>query len=87
LTDDPQVDETDQAILSAFTVQPFGSVHDIARLTCLSCSPVHSHLTPSVGFRVGYLRWIPHVLTHEHKLNRVSNSQALLKMLQVQQKC
>jgi hypothetical protein len=49
LTDDPQVDETDQAILPAFTIQPFGSVRDIAPLTCLSCSTVHSHFTRSLG--------------------------------------
>jgi hypothetical protein len=30
LTDDPQIDETDQAILSALTIQPFGSVRNIA---------------------------------------------------------
>jgi DNA-binding NarL/FixJ family response regulator len=69
LTDDSQADETDQAILSALTIQPFGSVHDIARLTCLSCSTVHSHLARSLGFRVRHLRRIPDVLTHEQKLN------------------
>jgi hypothetical protein len=71
LTDDPQVDETDQAILSALTIQPFGSVRDIARLMYPSCSTVHLHLTRSLGFRVRHLRWIPHVLTHEQMLNRV----------------
>jgi hypothetical protein len=29
-THDPQVNETDQAILSALKIQPFGSVRDIA---------------------------------------------------------
>jgi hypothetical protein len=86
LTDDPQVDENDQAILSALTSQPFRSVRDIARLTCQSYSTVHSHLTPSLGFRVRHLRWIPDVLTHEQMLNRVTDSQALLKMLQAQSK-
>jgi hypothetical protein len=52
LTDDPQVNEPDQALLSALTIQPFGSVHNIARLTCLSCSPVHSNLTRSLRFSV-----------------------------------
>jgi hypothetical protein len=86
LTDDPQVDETDQAILSALTIQPFGLVRDIARLMRVSCSIVQSHLTRSLGLRVRHLRWIRHVLTHEQKLNRVRDSQALLKMLQAQQK-
>jgi hypothetical protein len=50
LTGDPQVDETDQAILSALTIQRFESVRDIARLTCRSCSTVHSHaFTPVQG--------------------------------------
>jgi hypothetical protein len=86
LTDDPQVDETDQAILSALTIQPFGSVPDIARLPCLSCSIVHSHLTRSLGFRVRRLHWISYVLTHEQKLNRVRDSQALPKILHAQKK-
>jgi hypothetical protein len=30
LSDDPQVDETDQAILSALTIRPFGFVRNIA---------------------------------------------------------
>jgi hypothetical protein len=86
LTDDRQVDETDQALLSALVIQPFGSVRDIAGLTCLSCSTVHSHLTRSLRFSVRHLRWIPHVLTREQKLNRVRDSRGLLKMLQGQQK-
>jgi hypothetical protein len=56
VTDDPLVDETDQAILSALTIQPFGSVRDIARLTCLSSSTVQLHLTRSLWFRVRHLR-------------------------------
>jgi hypothetical protein len=86
LTDDPQVDEIDQGILSALAIQSFGSVRYIARLASLSCSTVHSHLTRSPAFRVGHLRWIPSVLTPEQKLNQVRDSQALLKMLQAQQK-
>jgi hypothetical protein len=86
LSGDRQVDETDQAILSAFTIQPFGSMRDIVRLTCLSCSTVHLHLTRSLGFRVRHLRWISSVLTHEQKLDRVGDLQACLKILQAKQK-
>jgi hypothetical protein len=56
----PQVNETDEAVLSALTFQPFGSVRDIAQLTCISCSTVYSHR-----------RCIPLVLPHERKRNRV----------------
>jgi hypothetical protein len=70
LTDDPQVHETDQAILSALTIQPFGLVRDIAGLTCLSCFTVHSHLTHSLGFRVHHLR----VLVGFHMFWQMSKS-------------
>jgi hypothetical protein len=86
LIDDPQVGETDQAILSALAIQPFGSVRDIARLTCRSCFTVHSYFARSLRFRVHHHRWIPHVLALEQKLNRVRDSQMLLKLLQAQQK-
>jgi hypothetical protein len=56
LTGDPEVDETDQVILSTLTIRPFRSVRDIARLIGLSCSSVHSHLTHSQGSRIGHLR-------------------------------
>jgi hypothetical protein len=74
-TEDAEVDEIDEAILSAFEVQPFGSVRDIARLTCLARSTVHWHLARSLGFLVSHLRWIPHVLTKEQKRMRVPNSE------------
>jgi hypothetical protein len=70
--------------LSALTSQPFESVQDIAWLTCRSCSTVDLHLPRSLGFRLPHLRWISHVSTDKQKLNRVRDSQALLRMLQVQ---
>jgi hypothetical protein len=62
-----EVDEIDEDILSAFEVQPFGSLRDIARLTRLALSTFHWHLTRSLGFLVRHLHWIPHVLTEEQK--------------------
>jgi hypothetical protein len=70
-TEDAEVDEIDQAILSALEVQPFGSVPDIARLTCLAHSTVHWHHTRSLGFLAGHLRWILYLLTEEQKRIRV----------------
>jgi hypothetical protein len=86
LTENPQVDETDQVILSGLTIQLFESVRDIVGLTSLSCSTVHSRVTRSLRFRVRHLRWIPHDFRPEQKLNRVSDSQAFLKILHAQQK-
>jgi hypothetical protein len=84
-SDDAEVDEIDEAILSAVEVQPFGSVRDIARLTRLARSTVHWHLTRLLGFLVRHLPWIPHVLTERQKPIRVSNSEQLLAILQEQQ--
>jgi hypothetical protein len=84
-TEDAEVDEIDEAILSALEVQTFGSVRDIARLTRLARSTVHWHLTRSLGFLARHLHWIPHVLTEEQNRIRVSNSEQLLAILQEQQ--
>jgi hypothetical protein len=70
--------------LSALEVQPFGSVRDIARLTCLAHSTVHWHLTRSLGFLVCHLRWIPDGLPEAQNRIRVSNSEQLLAILQEQ---
>jgi hypothetical protein len=64
-TEDAEVDENDEAILSTLEVQPFGSVRDIVRLTCLARSTVHWHLTCSLGFLARHLCWISHALTEE----------------------
>jgi MoxR-like ATPase len=60
--EDAEVDEIDDAILSALEVQPFGSVSDISWLTRLARSTVDWHLTCSLDFEDRHLRWIPHVL-------------------------
>jgi hypothetical protein len=61
-TEDAEVDEIAEAILSVLEVQPFGSVRDIAQLIRLACSTVRWHLTRPLGFEVPYFRWILHVL-------------------------
>jgi hypothetical protein len=61
-TEDAEVDEIDEAILSVLEVQPFGSVRNIGRLNPLTRSTVDWHLARSLGFAVRHLRWIPHVL-------------------------
>jgi hypothetical protein len=61
-TEDAEVDEIDDTILSALEVQSFGSVRHIGRLTRLARSTVDWHLTRSLGFLVRHLHSIPHVL-------------------------
>jgi hypothetical protein len=52
LTEDAEVDEIDEAVLSALEVQPFDSVRHIAQLTPLIHSTVNWQFTPSLGFKV-----------------------------------
>jgi hypothetical protein len=86
VTEDAEVDEIDEAILSVLEIQPFDSVRDIARLTRLADSTVHWHLTRSLRFLVRHLHWIPHGLTKQQKRIRVSNSEQLLAILQEEQR-
>jgi MoxR-like ATPase len=59
-TEDAEVDEIHEVVLSTLEVQPFRSVRDIARLTHLAHSTVHWHLTTPLRFLVRHLRWIRH---------------------------
>jgi hypothetical protein len=79
-----QFDDCDHAILLALAEQPFGSVRELSRLIHLPRTTVHRRLTKSLGFRVRHLRWVPHLLSHSQKLDRVTLSQELLPMLEPQ---
>jgi hypothetical protein len=57
----------DQVILTALADEPFSSVRELSRLTCLPRSTVHRHLTDSLHFRIQHLRWIPHLLNPEQQ--------------------
>jgi hypothetical protein len=74
----------DQAILTALADDPFSSVRELSRLTCLPRSTVHRHLTDSLHFRIQYLRWIPHLLNPQKKRIRVNMAGELLRVLSVQ---
>jgi hypothetical protein len=50
----------DEAILTALDEVPFSSVRELSRMICLPKSTVHRHLTQSLRFMVGHLRWVPH---------------------------
>jgi hypothetical protein len=74
----------DQAILTALADEPFSSVRELSRLTCLPRSTVHRHLTDSLHFRIQHLRWIPHLLNPEQKQIREKMAGELLRVLSVQ---
>jgi hypothetical protein len=70
------------AILDALKQQPFSSVREIAKLTCIPRTTIHRHLTCSLGFVVKHLHWVPHTLTVTQKVQRVTLSKQLLGELQ-----
>ena len=78
--------EVDEAILKALADEPFSSVRELARHTCLSRTTVHRHLTCSLGFTVRHLRWVPHRLSDSQKTMRVTLSTELLRLLEQQER-
>jgi DNA-binding transcriptional ArsR family regulator len=78
---DQPLDEVDEAIFKVLADEPFSSVRELARHTCLSRTAVHRHLTCSLGFAVRHLRWVPHRLSPGQKAKRVALSRELLSML------
>jgi hypothetical protein len=75
-----QFDDCDHAMLLALTEQPFALVRELSRLTHLPRTTVQRKSTKSLRFRVLHLRWVPHLLSHSQKLDRVTLSQELLPM-------
>jgi hypothetical protein len=67
----PTTTLTDDVILDALQQQPFSTIREFAKLTCIPRSPVHRHLTRTLGFVVKHPRWIPHNLTAAQKASRV----------------
>jgi hypothetical protein len=78
---DQPLDEVDEAILKALAGEPFSSVRELARHTCLFRTTVHRHLACSLGFTVRHLRWVPNWLPLGQKAKRVALSKELLWML------
>jgi hypothetical protein len=62
-SDQPPTAIIDDAILEALHKQPFSSVRELAKLTCIPTTTGCRHLTGSLGFVPKHLRWIPHTLT------------------------
>jgi hypothetical protein len=75
-------DDCDHAILLALAEQPFALVRELSRLTHLPRTTVHRKSTKFLGFRVRHLHWMPHLLSHSEKLDRVTLPQELLPILE-----
>jgi hypothetical protein len=76
-----QTDSIDAAILKALTGNPFSSVRELSRLSCLFRSTVYRRLTESLGFTVRHLHCIPHRPSDDQKTIRVPVSRELLRVL------
>jgi hypothetical protein len=77
-SDEPQTNIIDNAILDALDKQPFSSVWELAKLTCIPTKTVYRHLTRSLGFVLKRLRWVPHTLTNTQQAQRATRSNQLL---------
>jgi hypothetical protein len=79
-----QADDSDTAILLALDDRAVACIRELARLIHLPRATVHRRLTESLGFRMHYLRWVPHMASDSHKVARVTRSRELLRMLNQQ---
>jgi hypothetical protein len=73
-SDEPRMTILDDAILEALDKQPFSSVKELTKLTCIPTTTVYRHLTKSLGFVLKHLRWVPHTLMDTQKTQRVTLS-------------
>jgi hypothetical protein len=77
----PSLTVTNDEILDAFQLQPFFSVRELAKLTCIPRSPVHQYRPQTLRFVVKHLRWVPHSLTAAQKVSRVTPANQLFQDL------
>jgi hypothetical protein len=77
-SDEPPTTIIDDAILDALDKQPFSSVRELAKLTCILTTTVSRHLTRSLRFVVKHLRWVPQTFTGTQKAQRITLSSQLL---------
>jgi hypothetical protein len=64
----------DEVILDALDKQPFSSIRELAKLTCIPTPTVYRHLTCSFGLVVKHLHWVPQDLTEAKEAGRVTLS-------------
>ena len=74
----PLSDETiDLKIYSALNEFPFHSLRSLSTCLKIPKSTIHDHLK-KMGFIVKHLRYVPHILNSDQKMNRVKISKQLL---------
>jgi hypothetical protein len=78
------LDDSDQAVLTALEDSLFTSVRQLSQLIHLPSTTVYHRLTQSLGFVARHLRWVPHALSDAQKGQRINLSRRLLRMLEVQ---
>jgi hypothetical protein len=67
--DEPPITIIGDAILDALDKQPFSSIRELVKLTCIATTTVHRYLTSSFGFVVKHLHWVPQELTGLKKVS------------------
>jgi hypothetical protein len=78
------LDDSDQAILTALEDSPFASLRQLSWLTYLPSTTVYRRLTQSLRFMARHLRWVPHTLSNAQMVEKANLSRQLLRMLMVQ---
>jgi hypothetical protein len=81
-----QVTEIDETILKTPANEPFSSVHELIRYTCLSKTIVHPHVTCSLSFTVRSLRGVSHHLSNDQKAMLVTLSTELLNVFKQEER-
>jgi hypothetical protein len=66
------LDDSDQAILTAFEDSPSASVRQLSQLTNFPSITVYCYLAQSLGFVAHHPRWVPHALSDAQKGERVN---------------
>ena len=70
-----------EKILYVLDEEPFASVRYIANTTGIPKSTVYYHLTNMLFYVSMHLKWVPHSLSEKQKIQRVTISKALIKIL------
>ena len=71
----------DPLICDQLEQMPFHSVRTLSTTLKIPKSTIHDHLR-KMGFVVKHLRFVPHTLSYEQKLQRIDKSKQLLEIIQ-----
>ena len=76
----PKKDEIDIEIKSILDLHPYATIRMIASIVSCSTSTVLNHLY-TMGYKNYHLRWVPHKLNANQKIQRLNMSKDLLQIL------